>query len=39
VGAELLVVSKGLRVPEAAKATRVNRPQYRSAALPLGLPT
>jgi DNA adenine methylase len=38
VGAELLVVSKGLRVPEATKATQVNRPQYRSPALAFGLP-
>jgi len=38
LGAELLVVSKGLRVPKAARAGQVNRPQYRSPALPLGLP-
>jgi DNA adenine methylase len=38
VGAELLVVSKGLRVPETAKATQVNRPQYRTPVLVLGLP-
>ena len=38
MGAELLVVSKGLRVPETARATQVNRPQYRTPALALGLP-
>lgn len=38
VGAELLVASKGLRVPEAVRGNQVNRPQHRAAALPLGLP-
>lgn len=38
VGAELLVVSKGLRVPVEIRKGQVNRPQYRSAALPLGFP-
>lgn len=38
LGSELLVVSKGLRVPGAAKDRQVNRPQYRTPALPLGLP-
>jgi DNA adenine methylase len=38
LGAELLIVSKGLRVPESAHAGKVNRPQYRSAPLPLSLP-
>jgi len=32
VGSELLVVSKGLKVPELAKSRQVNRPQYRAAA-------
>jgi len=39
MGSELLVVSKGLRVPEVARAKQVNKPQYRGAALPLRLPT
>ncbi|WP_288052025.1 DNA adenine methylase [Acidiphilium sp.] len=40
VGAELLVVSKGLRVPSTAKSQQVNRPQYRTRtrSLLLGLP-
>jgi DNA adenine methylase len=38
VGAELLVVSKGLRVPGETRGGLVNRPQYRAAALSLGLP-
>jgi DNA adenine methylase len=32
VGTELLVASKGLKVPEVARARQVNRPQYRAAA-------
>lgn len=32
VGTELLVASKGLRVPEAARDRQVHRPQYRAAA-------
>lgn len=31
VGAELLIVSKGLKAPEQVKARRVNRPQYRTS--------
>lgn len=31
VGTELLIVSKGLKVPEAAKGRQVNRPHYRAA--------
>ncbi|MCA3715651.1 DNA adenine methylase [Phenylobacterium sp.] len=38
VGAELLVVSKGLRVPGETRGGQVNRPQYRATALHLGLP-
>jgi DNA adenine methylase len=30
VGSELLIVSKGLKVPESAKSRQVNRPQYRT---------
>ncbi len=37
VGAELLVVSKGLRVPSDTRDRQVNRPQYRSPTLPLGV--
>lgn len=32
IGSELLVVSKGLRVPDVARDRQVNRPQYRAAA-------
>lgn len=32
VGTELLVASKGLRVPEAMRTAQVHRPQYRTAA-------
>lgn len=32
VGSELLVVSKGLKVPDIARSRQVNRPQYRAAA-------
>lgn len=32
VGTELLVASKGLKVPEVARERQVNRPQYRAAA-------
>ena len=32
MGTELLVCSKGLRMPEEARDRKVNRPQYRSAA-------
>ena len=32
IGSELLVVSKGLKVPSAARERQVNRPQYRAAA-------
>ena len=38
MGAELLVVSKGLRVPHATRAGQVNQPQYRRQALAAGLP-
>lgn len=38
VGDELLVVSKGLRVPNDVRDRQVNRPQYRGAALAFGLP-
>jgi DNA adenine methylase len=31
-GTELLIVSKGLRIPEALRASQVHRPQYRAAA-------
>ncbi len=34
VGSELLIVSKGLRVPVATRTNQVNRPQYRPAAIP-----
>ena len=37
VGAELLVVSKGLRVPDTARSRQVNRPQYRNSSLPLSV--
>ncbi|WP_347311344.1 DNA adenine methylase [Defluviimonas sp. SAOS-178_SWC] len=37
VGAELLVVSKGLRVPSDVRDNQVNRPQYRGSALTLDL--
>ena len=32
VGSELLIASKGLKVPPEAKSRQVNRPQYRTAA-------
>jgi len=32
VGTELLVASKGLKIPESARSRQVNRPQYRTAA-------
>jgi DNA adenine methylase len=38
LGSELLVVSKGVRVPGATKGQQVNRPQYRTPALTLRLP-
>jgi DNA adenine methylase len=31
VGTELLIASKGLKLPEAIRGRQVNRPQYRAA--------
>lgn len=31
VGSELLIASKGLRIPDELKAAQVHRPQYRAA--------
>ncbi len=38
VGAELLVASKGLRMPDTARERQVNRPQYRASASAFELP-
>jgi DNA adenine methylase len=32
VGSELLIASKGLRIPDELRAAQVHRPQYRTAA-------